>query len=198
MVDASTGERITYANLKDHAEDLSTSLVKDFGLREGDVAILISPNSVWYPVAMHAVVRVGGIVVGSSPSSTAEEFCQNIRTSKARFIFSDAACLPIVTESATKVGIPPHRIILLAPPSTDGNDHAGRNKPTIQQLVQRGRQTRGLRGIVPSYKFPEGKTNHDICAYLSFTSGTTGKPKAVRVNPRITEMSVEADLIPGF
>jgi len=37
-------------------------------LREWDTVALFSQNSIWYPVAMHATLRVGGRVSGASPA----------------------------------------------------------------------------------------------------------------------------------
>jgi acyl-CoA synthetase (AMP-forming)/AMP-acid ligase II len=59
ITNAATGERITYRELKQHAEHLSTALVRRHGLRASDTVVLLSPNTVWYPVAMHATLRAG-------------------------------------------------------------------------------------------------------------------------------------------
>jgi 4-coumarate--CoA ligase len=37
----------------------------------------------------------------------------------------------------------------------------------------------GESGQVPAYEIPKGQTNGDLCGFLSFSSGTTGLPKAV-------------------
>ena len=49
---------------------------------------------------------------------------------------------------------------------------------TIQELIRIGKSY-GENGQIPSFKIPKGKKNKDICGYLSFSSGTTGLPKAV-------------------
>ena len=38
---------------------LSTALLRNLGLAEGQTVALFSPNSIWYPVAMFATNRIG-------------------------------------------------------------------------------------------------------------------------------------------
>lgn len=54
-----TKERISYAQVERYTTYLSTALVKDHGLKEGDAVALFSPNTIWYPVAMLGTLRAG-------------------------------------------------------------------------------------------------------------------------------------------
>lgn len=56
---AMTKERISYAQVEKYTTYLSTTLVKDHGLKEGDAVALFSPNTIWYPVAMLGTLRAG-------------------------------------------------------------------------------------------------------------------------------------------
>ncbi|THC96187.1 hypothetical protein EYZ11_004350 [Aspergillus tanneri] len=58
-INALTKERIRYDELKDYTTYLSTALVKKYGLKKGETVALFSPNTIFYPVAMLATVRVG-------------------------------------------------------------------------------------------------------------------------------------------
>ena len=49
---AITGERIDYGEVRDATISISTALVKQKGLKEGQTVALFSPNNIWYPVAM--------------------------------------------------------------------------------------------------------------------------------------------------
>ena len=54
-----TGERINYAQVQEATTYLSTALVKRYGLKDGEVVALFSPNNIWYPVAMLGTLRAG-------------------------------------------------------------------------------------------------------------------------------------------
>ncbi|KAL4787029.1 hypothetical protein BJX76DRAFT_51935 [Aspergillus varians] len=172
FVNAITKEQIRYDALKDLTTYGSTSLVVDYGLDPGDTVALFSPNTIWYPVAMLATVRAGGVISGASPAYNVEEMTYALKTAKAKFLMTVPASMDVAIPAAKNAGIPPHRIFLLE--GTKGE------YTTVQQLVQKGKQY-GPGGQAVPYKLPEGKTNKDICGFLSFSSGTTGLPKAVMI-----------------
>lgn len=58
-VDATTGERLDWAQVKAKSTALSTLFITKYGLRSGETVSLFSTNTIWYPVAMFAVVRAG-------------------------------------------------------------------------------------------------------------------------------------------
>ena len=54
-----TRERIDYAQLREYTTYLSTALVKKYGLKEGQIVALFSPNTIYHPVAVVSAVREG-------------------------------------------------------------------------------------------------------------------------------------------
>lgn len=58
-VDALTKERVSWKDVKEAATSISTVLVKEYGLGEGDTLSLFSRNTIWYPVMLFAAMRVG-------------------------------------------------------------------------------------------------------------------------------------------
>lgn len=60
---ATTKERVNYAQVKEYTTYLSTALVKKYGLQQGDTVALFSPNTIWYPVALLGTLRAGEFVL---------------------------------------------------------------------------------------------------------------------------------------
>lgn len=108
---------------------------------------------------------------GASPAYNDEEMAYALKTANAKFLMTVPQSIDVAVAAARKAGIPKERVFLL-----EGNVEG---HTTMQQLLDMGRSC-GKDGQVPSFKIPKGKQNKDVCGFLSFSSGTTGLPKAVR------------------
>ena len=95
-----------------------------------------------------------------------------LKTAQARFLMTVPSSLVVAVPAAAQAGIPKERIFLL--------EGAQDGYVTVQQLIAIGRDY-GADGQVASFQLPAGKTNQDVCGFLSFSSGTTGLPKAVDI-----------------
>lgn len=107
---------------------------------------------------------------GASPAYTIEEMTYALKTAKAKFLMTIPSSMKVAAAAARNAGIPKKRIFLL-----EGNVDG---YTTMEQLLDIG-QSFGQHNQTPSFKLPSGKKNKDVCALLSFSSGTTGLPKAV-------------------
>ena len=117
------------------------------------------------------VVPIGGVVSGASPAYNVEEMTYALKTAKAKFLMTAPSSMGIAVEAAKQAGIPKEQVFLLEG-QLDGFT-------TMRDLLKIG-QSYGAQGQAKAFKIPQGKKNKDICAFLSFSSGTTGLPKAVR------------------
>ncbi|KAI1747207.1 acetyl-CoA synthetase-like protein [Xylaria castorea] len=172
-VDAITKERVSWKYVKEAATYISTALVKEYGLKEGDTVSLFSRNTIWYPVMLFAAMRVGGVVSGASPAYNIEEMTYALRTANAKFIATHPASIDIAAQAARNVGIPKKHIFLL--------EGELEGYSTVKELIKTGRRYEDSNQIAYA-KLPDGKKNKDVCALLSFSSGTTGLPKAVMIS----------------
>jgi 4-coumarate--CoA ligase len=179
--DALTKERVSWGHVKQYSTFICTALVRKYGIREGDTISLFSQNTIWYPVAMFSVLRAGGRVSGASPAYTVDEMTYALKMGQTKLFMTTPDNLKVALEAADNAGISRDRIILL-----EGEEEGF---TTLHDLIEFGR---GIgRNQVPAYKIPRKKSNKDICGFLSFSSGTTGLPKAVCFSKSVALESLE-------
>ncbi|KAH7142764.1 hypothetical protein B0J13DRAFT_445022 [Dactylonectria estremocensis] len=172
FTNGATGERLDFFQVKEHSTHVSIALVEKYGLQVTDTVALFSQNTIWYPVAMFATLRVGGRVSGASPSYSVDEMTGALRTAKAKFIMTVPSSIEVALGAAKRAGIPREHIFLL-----EGELHG---YTSMKQLLEIGKGY-GEESQTPFFRVPKGEKN-DICGFLNFSSGTTGLPKAVMLS----------------
>lgn len=170
---AITKERVTWLDVKKYSTYISTALVKRYGLHGEDTISLFGQNTVWYPVAMFAGLRAGARISGASPAYNVEEMTFALKTANAKFLMTTPGSMEVASQSAEAAGLPKSNVFLLE------GELPGYT--TVQELIEIGRAY-GEEGQTPAFKIPPGKNNGDVCGFLSFSSGTTGLPKAVMIS----------------
>lgn len=150
-----TKTTLNWRQVKEAATYLSTALVKSYGLKEGDTVALFSQNTIWYPITMHAVLRVGGRISGASPAYNAEEMAYALKVANAKFLMTHPDSMEVATAAAQQAGLEKSKLFLLE------GSMAGLK--TVQDLIELGKQEAEQE---PYYKIPAGKTNYDICKCL--------------------------------
>lgn len=81
-----------------------------------------------------------------------------LKTADAKFLATSPTSMDVAIKAAQNVGIPQKHIFLL--------EGEMKGFTTIKELVEIGKSYKNDQA--PSYKIPAGKTNFDICAFLSF------------------------------
>src|ERR1700761_7608657 len=172
FTNALTKEHLSYVDLKAHSTHLSTALAKNYGLLQGQTVALFSPNTVWYPCAMFGVLRAGGVISGASPAYNVEEMTYALKTAEAKFLFTVPSSMEIAAAAAKNAGIPQSNVFLL-----EGELEGFTTMTDLLRMGQKHSET----GQIEQFRLPPGKKNKDVCGFLSFSSGTTGLPKAVMI-----------------
>ncbi|PBK74932.1 acetyl-CoA synthetase-like protein [Armillaria solidipes] len=127
-----------------------------------------------YPIVIWAVHRIGGIISGANPDYTAQELRYQLEISKAVLIIThpDTLNIAVSAAEANNGGVLLDRIVLLG--ARTQSNPTNSSYVTLHELV--------ALGLSKPLTYFESKINGKTkLAFLSFSSGTTGKPKAVAI-----------------
>jgi len=192
LIDDETGLKWTLEDMHERVDALSlgiNSALADRPIDDSTVAIF-STNTMDYPIIVWATHRLGGVISGANPSYTASELGYQLKASGATSLFvgEDPASLKVGLEAAEKAGIPRSRIVVIQSAATRQKNNDSSDKAdglwTVNGLVEAGAKELKEKGkdalasTRRTLKPGEAKTK---LAFLSFSSGTTGLPKGVKI-----------------
>ena len=150
------GEVWTYAQLQAQANRIANVLVHEMGLVPGNRVLLRSANSPMLAACWFAVMKAGGIALGTMPMLRAKELVQIIEKAQVSHALCDAALADELAQAA------------VAAPLLRELRHFGLGAAF-------GLEARAAR---QPDSFATVDTAADDVCLLAFTSGTTGPPKA--------------------
>ncbi|XP_057820937.2 probable CoA ligase CCL5 isoform X1 [Cryptomeria japonica] len=135
------------------------------GIKKGDVILLISPNSVYFPIICMAIMSVGAIVTTTNPLNTNAEIRNQARDSSAVLAF-------VTSELVNKLADTNLLLVLISkiPGFSQGTTNNGGSSAT--------RSLADLMATDPA-KAPNVQIKQDDTATLLYSSGTTGLSKGV-------------------
>ncbi|EMT71965.1 4-coumarate--CoA ligase-like 5 [Fusarium odoratissimum] len=169
--DSATSEFLSFHDLKSIATIVSTILHREYDVRPGQKIAIIGQNSIWYPVAMLAASRLGAVVTLLPPGSMRDDLMYFLGTSKTALVFTDEGTVDEVTAACKAIGLSAKNILRFDGSKDETN--------SLQNLRQRGES------LYPSSYTKSWEPKYyeaSPCAFLSWSSGTTGKPKAVQIS----------------
>lgn len=151
------GERVTHAELSERTAEFAGGL-HDLGVKPGDSMLVYLPNRPEYLVASLGALKAGVVVSPVNPQYKRRELSYQMEDSDAAAVVTHPALRPIVEQACEETGREP--VVITVDQRGEDDDHLFdevRGEPT---LVERD--------------------DEDV-ALLPYTSGTTGKPKGVRL-----------------
>ncbi|KAF7725298.1 hypothetical protein EC973_000308 [Apophysomyces ossiformis] len=163
LIDAGTGQSLTFGQLKDHVFRFAAGLQDVFNFRKGDVLALYSPNQYDYSVPLLGAIAAGGATTPANPAYTAHELAYQLSETKAKVLISHETNLETALEAAKLANLPSSRVLVF------GSNTIRGIRPYRELLVER-------RAVPVEYSYEEAK---DSIAILCFSSGTTGRSKGV-------------------
>ncbi|XP_019090904.1 PREDICTED: 4-coumarate--CoA ligase-like 2 isoform X2 [Camelina sativa] len=168
FVDAVTGRRLSFSELWLGVERVAACLYA-LGVRKGDVVIILSPNSIHFPIVSLSVMSLGAIITTANPINTSGEISKQIDNSSpvlaittcqlvSKLAAASNSNLPVVLMDADHV------------PCDEGVKIVGR----IETMIE----------TEPSEPRVKQRVDQDDTAALLYSSGTTGTSKRVMLTHR--------------
>ncbi|KAJ6139891.1 hypothetical protein N7471_006377 [Penicillium samsonianum] len=168
-VNAQTKRQYTWSDTKAAALEFGTSLQRLWDWKKGDVLGLFSPNCIDSPAIVLGTLWAGGTVSPANPAYTVDELAFQLKDLRAKALVTQLAYLNVATKAAQITGIPEDRILLIG----DALDTSGKFKHFTLY--------RDMRFKGPQCQRPTIDPKRDL-ALLTYSSGTTGRPKAVMLS----------------
>ncbi|THV07585.1 phenylacetyl-CoA ligase [Dendrothele bispora CBS 962.96] len=170
LIEDRTGKGVFTEELLTRTHRLANALSARWNVGEDDVVCVFSPNHVDYPIVIWAVHSLGAVVTPANPSYTIEELVYQLQISQTRLIFVHSEFVKTARTAAQRAGIAEDRVVVL--PASGGGKVIG---TSIDELISSAQST-----AFKEYHLKPGQAKSKL-AFLSFSSGTTGKPKAVKI-----------------
>ena len=162
LVDASTGRRLTYAELLRDVRRTAAGL-SAMGISKGNVVALWLPNSPDFAIAFHSVLKLGAIATPVNPAATSHELAFQLGNGGASLLITSTALLEkarqAIAESTGAISL-----LVIEETGADG-------VPTLASIA---------RDEDP----PAVRIDAEDIAVLPYSSGTTGLPKGVMLTHR--------------
>ncbi|WP_233805721.1 AMP-binding protein [Paraburkholderia sp. HP33-1] len=191
------GVDLTYRQLDENSTRLAAYFQKNLGLNPGDRIALMLPNSLQHPIALFAALRAGLTVVNVNPLYTAPELANLIKDSGARAIVVMEISAATVEKALAHVPIEHVIVARVAEmqnfPKSILVDYVVRKKKKLvpDWTIAKAIAFRTAMTARPATDFTKPPLNRETRAFLQYTGGTTGEPKAAV----LTHGNVLADVL---
>ncbi|KAJ8616779.1 hypothetical protein MRB53_036151 [Persea americana] len=149
FIDAKTGDKLTYGELRALTKVVASAL-HSLGIKKGDVVLLVSPNFLHFPLLVLGIMSLGAVFSTANPLNTRQEIQTQVQDSNAVLILTTQELQPKLD------GLLSRPLILV--------------EPFLEKLINGPPPP-------PTCKLPH--VTQDDTASLMYSSGTTGKSKAV-------------------
>ncbi|KII90717.1 hypothetical protein PLICRDRAFT_174091 [Plicaturopsis crispa FD-325 SS-3] len=186
-IDGVTGRRRTFREFRETVYDGATALGSpvsqgSLGLTDRHIVGILSENSTEYVALVHSLLAATVPLALLSSYSTSFELRHAVGLSKATHLFVQPKLLGRALKVATELGVPGNNIYTL------GGEVKGRK--SFSGLIENVRTSHLTR-------LPVRPATKDTLAYLVFSSGTSGPPKAVMISHGNLTASLYQALVMG-
>ncbi|KAL2834161.1 hypothetical protein BJY01DRAFT_259599 [Aspergillus pseudoustus] len=174
------------SSMRERVNLLARALAKELGWHPNEdtefhkVASIYSVNAIDVPIVAYAVHLLSGLVTPSSAACSESEVTHQLISSGAKCIFTCASLLPVALAAAGNAQIKREHVYLLEIPTSSTSPQQPPSAVQIQTIDDLIREGATLRAV-ERLKWSPGQASRQV-AYLCFSSGTSGPPKAVKIS----------------
>lgn len=164
LIDSSTGNSISYREMFRMVKSVAAGLHK-LGISQGDVVLLVIPNSIFYPIILLGILYLGAVITTMFPQSSSAEIKKRTSDCNVRFAFTMTQKIKNVEALGIQaIGVPENTNLDLMRPM---------GFSSFYELISGGSDL-NKRPVI---------RQEDTAAIL-FSSGTTGVSKGVLLTHR--------------
>uniref|UniRef100_A0A8D8XRH3 Luciferin 4-monooxygenase n=1 Tax=Cacopsylla melanoneura TaxID=428564 RepID=A0A8D8XRH3_9HEMI len=177
----SSGRTYNYGEGRFITRQFAIALLKEIGLKKGDVVGILMPNIPEYAFAIHGALEAGLVVTFVNPLYTPDEVRRQFDDAEVKCCIT----IPQLLEVGTKIGatLPNFRGTIVV----GGENDKSNNVYGFKQLVS---------SQPPDYQLP--KVSPNDLAMLPYSSGTTGVPKGVQLSHNNCAVNLEQCIHPDI
>ncbi|CAN0927365.1 Probable CoA ligase CCL5 [Linum grandiflorum] len=173
FIDAATGTQLTYLQFWRAVDSVSARL-SDLGLRKGHVVLLLSPNTILFPIVTLSVISLGAVITTVNPLNTPNDIAKQIADSSPFLAFT-------TRQLVAKLDAVNFPVILMDDDGGHGfQSHSHSHLPANVEIVTTLTQMIKHKPSDPivNRTVRERISQNDV-ATLLYSSGTTGASKGV-------------------
>ncbi|KFZ10893.1 hypothetical protein V502_07856 [Pseudogymnoascus sp. VKM F-4520 (FW-2644)] len=183
--DGLTDRAYNFGEVRKLAEDFGKGLRSKYDWQKGDVMAISSLSDIDMTPIIFGALWAGGTISTANPGYTAGELSHQLRDSGAKCVVTHYSNIETVKHACSAVGIAENHIIILG----DKRDPTGKIKHWTN-----------VRNISNTTRYATRKFDpKNDAAFLVYSSGTTGKPKGVKLSHyNITSNILQLQVAEGY